>query len=254
MDIAYKKMTCRQRPLGGSFIRIAFICYFPVLFIAAILLLLSSSFAISATKVTVSGPGGSASQLLPDEGGSFDVNIPLNRNAINKITVTATDANDNTASQELQVTQVSLDAIVVSKVTAERLSVQEVEALVSEGVIQLDDPANYHVSTFDIVLTIAKEPVPIRVPIVLPKEEPQGWERVKLPSGGNGSGGRPKPRPVEIVVFEEFLPAPRVGLPPVSIPGVIVIEGNIKSLKEFFNVRLLLMNTSGIFTLSDVTA
>ena len=34
-----------------------------------------------------------------------------------------------------------------------------------------------------------------------------------------------------------------------SIPGVILIEGRIKTLKEFFRVNLLLMNVSPIFTL-----
>ena len=47
---------------------------------------------------------------------------------------------------------------------------------------------------------------------------------------------------------------PVPGVEPVRIPGVIIIQGDIKTLKEFFEVRLLLMNTSGIFTLSDVQA
>ena len=93
-----------------------------------------------------------------------DVNLPLNKNAVNKITVTAEDSYGNPASQELAITQVSLDAIVVSKVTAERLSVEEVEKLVNEGVIDLDDPENYNVSTFDIVLTIDKQPILSRYP------------------------------------------------------------------------------------------
>ena len=37
--------------------------------------------------VTVSGPGGQVSQALPDAGGAFDVDLPLNRNAVNAITV-----------------------------------------------------------------------------------------------------------------------------------------------------------------------
>ncbi len=62
------------------------------------------------------------------------------------------------------------------------------------------------------------------------------------------------PVPPEIVVFDQPLPpTPEMPYPP-SIPGVIIIEGNIKSLKEFYTVRLLLMNTSGIFTLKNVTS
>ncbi|MBW1645589.1 MAG: Ig-like domain-containing protein, partial [Deltaproteobacteria bacterium] len=216
------------------------------------MLLLPRADSWAAIKVTVKGPGGQASRTLPDAGGAFDVDLPLKRNAVNNITVTAEDDAGHAVSRELAVTQVSLDKIVVSKVTTERLSVEEVEQLVADGVIDLEDPENYNVSTFDIVLTIDKKPVPISMPMALPKNEPSGYEIYKMPKGGN-DGGRPKPQPVQIIIFKtkeqhvggNFIP---------SIPGVIIIEGNIKSLKEFFNVRLLLMNTSGIFTLSDVNA
>ncbi len=226
-------------------------------FFLAVFVLLAGNPARADFTVTVTGPGGSASQtILGDVGGSFDVNIPLNKNAVNTIKVTATDAIGNSASEELKVTQVALDAIVVSKITAQRLSVQEVEQLVNDGIINLADPANYNVSAFDIVLTIADQPVPVRVPVAVPKiaEEKSGWEVYKLPPAGDGGGGdRPKPPPPEIIVFESTIPGPP-GEPPISIPGVLVIEGKIKSLKEFFSVRLLLMNTSGIFTLTDITA
>ena len=217
-----------------------------------LILLAFASLGNAEIEVTVKGPGGSATQSLPDEGGEFELNIPLNKNSLNKITVTARDDQGNTASQELAITQVSLDSIVVSKVTTERLSVEEVEQLVADGVIDLDDPANYNVSSFNIVLTIRNEPVRISVPIPIPKNQPKGFEMIRFKFGDDASG-RPKPPPVQVVTFEEFIPS-APGRPAVSIPGVIVIEGNIKSLKEFFNVRLLLLNTSGIFTLKDVTA
>jgi len=226
-------------------------CVFVSVMVAALLVPCASTADIT---VTVAGPGGQASQALPNTGGTFDMNLPLNQNAVNQITVTAEDEYGNKAAQELAITQVSLDKIVVSKVTSERLSVEEVEQLVSDGVIDLDDPDNYNVSTFDIVLTIAKEPVPISIPIAMPKgEEPQGYETYKMPEGSDGSSNRPPPPPVQVVVFEKLVPGPP-GEAYVSIPGVIIIEGRIKSLKEFYAVRLLLMNTSGIFTLSDVVA
>ena len=226
-------------------------CVFLTAMVTAVLLPTTS---VADITVTVAGPGGQASQALPDEGGTFDMELPLNQNAVNQITVTAEDEYGNTAAQELAVTQVSLDKIVVSKVTSERLSVEEVEQLVSDGIIDLDDPENYNVSTFDIVLTIAKEPVPIRIPIAMPKgEEPGGFETYKMPEDDGGSSSRPPPPPVQIVVFEKLVPGPP-GEAYVSIPGVIIIEGRIKSLKEFYAVRLLLMNTSGVFTLSDVVA
>ena len=209
---------------------------------------------LAATQVTASGQGGKAGQSLPDSGGPFDLQVPLTKNALNTIIVTAVDAYGNSVSQEIPVTQVSLDSIVVSKVTTERLSVQQVEQLVAEGTIKLDNPENYNVSKFDIVLTIAKEPVAISVAIPVPKEEKTGWETYKLPKDelGWGKNKLPEEKP-QIIVFEQKVTLPEVEQP-MSIPGVIIIEGRIKSLKEFYSVRLLLMNTSGIFTLKDVSA
>ncbi|MFH1153807.1 MAG: Ig-like domain-containing protein [Pseudomonadota bacterium] len=206
--------------------------------------------------VAVSGPGGTQTRSLPDAGGVFDLNMPLSRNAVNAITVTARDSSGNSASQELSVTQVSLDQIVVAKITSERLSVEEVEQLVASGVIQLDDPQNFNVSNFVIVLTIGKKPVTFSVPIAIPigNQTSGGYEAIKLLFGNDSGGAQKTQQPIQIIAFDEPVESPP-GEPPVpSIPGVIIIEGNIKTLKEFFNVRLLLMNRSGIFTLSDVSA
>jgi len=217
-----------------------------------------TSVSHAAINVTVTGPGGSGQAVLPDEGGSFEVEIPLNRNAVNPLTVMATDTHGQTRSAELAITQLSLDQIVVSRVTTERLSTEEVERLVADGVIDLVDPENYNVSEFAIVLTIDGQEVPISVPIAFPigVPDPVGYENIRLPWGDGGSGGRPPPPPPpEIIVFVQEFTASIPGEPtPPPIPGVIIIEGRIKSLKEFFTVRLLLMNTSGIFTLADVMA
>ena len=170
--------------------------------------------------------------------------------------MTAVDDFGNTQSKEIAITQVSLDEIVVTEVKTEPLSVEEIEQLVDDGVIELDDPANYNVSTFNIVLAIEKEPIPISVPIVFPKgdSDNSGFETYKMPKGGGDGGSKPKIPDVQIIVFQQPVSSPSssVDIPP--IPGVIVIEGNIKSLKEFFSVRFMMMNTSGIFTLSDVVA
>ena len=221
--------------------------------LAAVFTLLRCGNSVAEITVTVKGPAGSASQALPDSGGEFALDIPLNKNSVNTISVTAQDEAGHSVSQDLAITQVSLDSIVVSKVKTERLSVEEVEQLVSDGVIDLDDPENYNVSTFDIVLNVRQKPVHISLPVPVPKDELRGgYEKIGL-NLGDGSGGRPKPQPVQVVVFDTPLPGPP-GQPAISIPGVLVIEGNIRSLKEFFSVRFLLMNTSGIFTLKDVKA
>jgi len=208
---------------------------------------------LAATTVTASGQGGSVSQTLPDTGGPFDLSVPLNRNAVNTIRVTAVDRFGTKVSKDIPVTQVSLNSIVVSQVTSERLSTEQVKQLVSDGTINISNPENYNVSKFDIVLTIANNPVPVSIPIATPKDDQvTGYEVYKLPDVGGG-GGPSNPQPDEVIVFEHPIPtAP--DQPQVSVPGVIIIEGKIKSLKEFYNVRLLLMNTSGIFTLKNVIA
>lgn len=209
----------------------------------------------AAITVTASGGAGSRSQSLPDSGGAFDLNLPLLRNAVNTITVSATDSQGQTVSKEVKVTQLSLDQIVVSQVTAERLSPQEIKQLVSDGVINLDNPANYNVSKFEIVLTIGNKPVPISVaiPTAIAETNETGSEEFKMPDADN-AGPTPPPAPTEIIVFDQPVSGGDNNIVYPSIPGVIIIEGNIKSLKEFYTVRLLLMNTSGIFTLSNVTS
>ena len=47
--------------------------------------------AYADMTVGVSAPGGSATQTLSDAGGSFSLNLPLNKNMVNNITVTAQD-------------------------------------------------------------------------------------------------------------------------------------------------------------------
>ena len=122
---------------------------------------------------------------------NFDLNLPLTKNALNKVRLSAGDAAGNVAEQGVEITQVSLDSLVVSRISSERLSVQEVEQLVADGVIDLADPENYNVSVFNIVLTIAQRSVPISVPIVRPVSEPEsGFETYRIPSGRGYQGGR----------------------------------------------------------------
>ncbi|MDX9976365.1 MAG: Ig-like domain-containing protein, partial [FCB group bacterium] len=216
--------------------------------------LLWASVAEAELSVAVTGPSGNFKQSLPEEGGAFDVSIPLNKNSVNNVKVTASDAKGNSAEKEIAITQVSLESVVISEFTSTPIPPERIEQLVNSGVIQLDNPENYNVSQFSVVLTIGTRQVPISIPIATPiNQEITGYETYKLPWGRDSGGGNPNPQ-IEIVVFEEQPPS-SPGLPePPKIPGVIIIEGRIKSLKEFFSCRLLLMNASGIFTLSDVSA
>jgi Bacterial Ig domain/Bacterial Ig-like domain (group 2) len=238
------KSACRHKSSRARISLLALVC-------------LGLAFPATADiTVTVAGPGGNVSQTLPEGGGAFDLNLPLGKNMVNGITVTATDSAGNTASRELSVTQVSLADVVVSQFTSEPLSPERIEQLVNDGVLDLEDPENYNVSEFTIVLTIGTEQVPIKLPVPSPKgggPAPQGGEEIPLPFGLDDSSGKPPPAPIQIIVFEKYAPS-APGVPSVAIPGVLIIDGRIKSLKEFYSCRLLLMNTSGIFTLSDVSA
>jgi hypothetical protein len=152
--------------------------------------------AYADITVGLSAPGGNVSQTLPDAGGAFALNIPLTKNTVNSITVTASDTYGNTASQQLAITQVSLDSVVISEFHAEPIPPERVEQLVNEGVIDLKDPENYNVSKFDIVLTIAEQPVPISVVMSLSKDEKQGgWETYRLKWGRDEGALRRRRRP-----------------------------------------------------------
>jgi hypothetical protein len=205
--------------------------------------------------VTATGPSGSQSQTVAGTGGAFDLSLPLAGNAINTITVTAVDSSGDRATQDVKVTQLSLDQVVVSQVTTQQLTTQQVKQLVADGTIQLDNPANYNVSNFNIVLTIGSQPVQISLPVATPIDNTQtGYETYQMPGGEGGGGGGSQNQPPQIVIFDQPVPATDQISNPPHIPGVIIIEGSIKSLKEFYTVRLLLMNTSSIFTLQNVTA
>src|SRR5690606_27610185 len=119
--------------------------------------------------------------------------------------------------------------------------------------IDLEDPANYNVSAFSIVLTIGRREVPVSIPIAMPIQEPQGYETIRMPNDPGGGGRSTRVQDMEVVVFDQVVPCDSCFEPP-RIPGVIIIDGAIRSLKEFFSVRLLLMNMSGIFTLENVQA
>jgi large repetitive protein len=209
-------------------------------------------YAESDVTVRVSGPAGSRSQVIAGGAGEFDVNLPLSKNSVNKISVTATDDSGKEIVEEIELTQISFDSLVVAQVKTEPLSIQRIEQLVNDGVIDIDNPENFNVSQFTIVLSIAREPVQISIPIVMPKTEPEvGFETLKMPQGdGPGRGGGRPQR--EVIVFEVVPPVPTAEKP--RLPGIIVIDGRIKTLKEFFSVTFMLMNTSGIFTLQDVSA
>ena len=225
--------------------------------------------ATSQTTVTVNGGAAGANQTVPTGTARFGLRVPLKPNAENVLTLTATDAQGRTAKVDgLKIAQISLTEIVQARVTATRLSTPEIKQLVSEGVINLADPTNYNVSRFVVALVVNGREVQVPVPVVRHINEEfaegppisigcgapgQGLtttdRAISIPCG-NGGEGKAADGVIQIIPFEI---APAVeGMPP--IPGVILIEGRIKTLKEFFRVNLLLMNVSSLFTLTDLTA
>jgi hypothetical protein len=210
--------------------------------------------AHAATQITVTGPDNRGPQT-PDAQGRFRFDgLQLRANAQNTFTVAAVDDAGRRVEKQINITQLSLQGIVVASVRATPLPPERVIQLVEDGVIDLEDPENFNVSTFQIVLTIGNEPVYIEVPVSTSVFEETGSEDI-APMSDPGSGNSPAPRvpDTEIIVFDQVVECSACFEPP-RIPGVIIIEGNIRSLKEFFSVRLLLMNMSGLFTLSNVSA
>jgi hypothetical protein len=223
-----------------------------------------------STPTTINMTGGAAggNQRLPAGQAQFGIRVPLRPNAENIVTVTASNDAGQRVSQDVSITQLSLNEIVRAQVTAQRLTTPEVRALVADGTINIQDPANFNVSVFVVVLTIGPRPVQVQVPVVTPKEEPLGFgppisigcssggggiqttERsISIPCG-DGGGGNGTPT-IQIVPFEIAIPDAQIEA---RVPGVIIIEGRIKTLKEFFRVNLLLMNVSGLFNLTDIMA
>lgn len=227
--------------------------------------------AQTPTTVNVSGGSQGASQTVPTGETRFGLRVPLKPNAENTLSLVATDTDGRTAKVDnLKVAQISLTEIVQAKVTATRLSTPEVKQLVAEGVINLQDPENYNVSRFVVALVVNGREVQVPVPVVrhvkeIVAEGPpvsvgcagagQGvssTERAIFIPCGDGGGNTQDSPPPPLVIIPFEVASPVEGMP--AIPGVILIEGRIKTLKEFFKVDLLLMNVSSLFTLTDLTA
>lgn len=120
--------------------------------VAGVLLLLACASvfvpggAEAGTRITLSGPQ-RVGPISPDANGRFAFpNVPLRRNSVNVFTVAARDDTGQSVTKSVSITQLSLESVVVSKVTAVPLSIQEVEQLVADGVIAIDNPENFKAS------------------------------------------------------------------------------------------------------------
>jgi hypothetical protein len=228
--------------------------------------------AVGQTALNIAGGASAAGQRLPTGQAQFGLRVPLRPNAENLLTVTATDDSGQTASaRNLSIVQLTLSSLVTAQVTAQRLSTPEVQALVANGTISLSNPSNFNVSMFAVALTIGGRQASVSVPVIREVDQPFGLgplitiscqepgkdieetaNGLLIPCEDDGGGGNLKhgpPEEIELIPFD--LDVPGTGG---SVPGVLLIEGKIKTLKEFFKVNLLLLNLSSGFTLTKVTA
>ena len=228
--------------------------------------------ARSQTLVDIKGGARSVSVELGAGETDFCLDVPLRPNAENLLIASATE---NTAgvmlplpvasAPALKVIQINPAEIVVATVDSRPLTVDEIEALVDNGVIDLEDPSNFHHSLFTIVLNIGLEPVTISTVIPVPPSPSSGgtsgsggsggtggghvYYGVGLGGGGGGfSGGGGGYRGFVIV------PPVPPGQPQPVIPGVIIIDGVIKTLKELFQVTLAIDNLSTTFDIEELVA
>src|SRR6266566_3596849 len=227
---------------------------------------------IGQTAVTIAGGASGVSQQLPSGQTQFGLSVPLRPNAENVLNVAAADASGQAASaNNLQILQLTLTDLVKAQVTAQRLSTAEVKALVANGTINLSNPSNFNVSMFAVALTIGGHQASVSVPVISSvgdlfalgppvtiscqapgKDIEQNGNAVLVPCDNNGfpgpwNIGAPQ---IEVIPFE-LLDVAGTGA---SVPGILLIEGKIKTLKEFFKVNLLLMNVSSGFTLTNISA
>jgi len=217
-----------------------------------------------STTVKIEGGSNSVSISLAGDNTTtenFCLDVPLRPNTQNTLIATALDdiaaaPRPSASASPIDVVHVDPSSIVIAEATSRPLTIEETELLVENGVINLDDPTNFNVSMFTVVLTIGSFPVTVSQPVAVPTTP-----GTVSYGGGSGSwvsgpatGGGGTPRPVtgcvtgcsSIVVIH-----PPQG--PV-IPGVIIIDGRIKTLKEFFQVTIAIQNTSTGFELSDMEA
>ena len=214
------------------------------------------------TTVKIEGGASIVSLSLNASTTSFCLDVPLRVNTQNTLIATAIDdlalpPRPAASAPPVQVVHVDPSSIIIAEATSRPLTIEETELLVQNGVIQLDDPSNFNVSMFTIVLTIGQFPVTVSQPVAVPTTASVSYGGSGVGSGGwttGGGGVSSAPRPVtgcttgcsNIVVIKTSTGQ--------TIPGVIIIDGRIKTLKEFFQVTIAIQNTSTGFVLADMQA
>lgn len=194
------------------------------------------------TTVTIAGGASTVSTTLSLGQTRFCLDVPLRQNTENTLVASAVDdvapiSRPTAWARPVQVVHLDPTEIVIASVDSRPLTTAEIEALVASGVIDLDDPENYHFSMFTVVLNIGGTEI-------RPSPFPYGI--------GPGGTWNPKlPPPISGTSITIRLPELPDGT---VIPAVIIIDGTIKTLKELFQVTIALLNTSQSFQLAEVAA
>ena len=217
------------------------------------------------TTVRIEGGARVVSTRLDAATSNFCLPVTLRQNTENTLIASAIDdmapaPKPIASAAPVKIVHVDPSQIVIAEVRSRPLTVEEIDTLVQQGVISLDESENFNVSMFTIVLTIGSFPVTIEQPIVINPGNPgvPAYGRPRTPGGGGWSTSGPTPPPSSPgvctgICFQSFVIPPPNGGGQV-IPGVIIIDGRIKTLKEFFQVTVLLNNASSSFDLSGMNA
>lgn len=199
-----------------------------------------------STTVRIEGAAFPTSIQLDAMTTRFCVDVTLKQNAQNILIASAIDDLESAPkpiayAKPVSVIHLDPSELIVAEVFSRLLTESEIADLVDRGVIDLNDATNFNVSMFTVVLTIGSFPVTITQPLVLPGKPGisfgggSAWRPSRGGSGGGGGGftGGCVTSCGGIIIVD-----PGEGRQ--VIPGVIIIDGRIKTLTEFFQVTLAL--------------
>ncbi|MHA7837852.1 MAG: Ig-like domain-containing protein, partial [bacterium] len=243
-------------------------------------------------RVRAESDGGKVSVDLGQTETSFCLDVPLRPNSENTIRLSALDliaGNLRPAAYAapLQIFQIDLDDLADADLEVEYLTEAEIQEAVELGLIDPEDPENNHILILSVQLRVGNEPTrtftaPVKIPIT-PSPDPQP---IVIPSPISpspdfpvtwtppSSPGAPPPSPPRSGGCRsnctEFFVLPLPPIPPTItnpdpstppstdpirprvIPGVVQIDGRIKTLKEFFRASVRFFNKTTFYTLDDV--
>ena len=201
------------------------------------------------TLVQISGGSGTVNMQLTDGQTRFCLDVPLRPNTENLLVASATDPGRGlvASAAPVKVNHVDPSSVAIAQASSRPLTVEEVETLVEKGVIDLNDPSSFNVSMFTIGLNIGGSSFIISQPVVV--NSTAGTVSYGVGTGWVGSGyptTYTASSAMQVVVIRT--PSGQ------TIPGVIIIDGRIKTLKEFFQVTIAIQNTTTLFDLTDMAA